>query len=130
MLKAQCSRARDILLCSYYVIEYVTVYLCPTTVSGKHFHFIANTQPVFDSNISSHIFLKGRCVRPRDILLCSYYVTEYVCLCPMTVSRKHFHFIAKSQPVFDSNIPSQCKLMIFMYKFRAFDTPINSQRNG
>ena len=47
ILKCQFSQARDILLCSYYVIEYVR--LCPPTISWKHFHFIAKTQPVFDS---------------------------------------------------------------------------------
>ena len=34
--------------------------------------------------------LKGWYSRPKDILLCSYYVIEYIRLCPTTVSRKHF----------------------------------------
>ena len=51
---AQGSQAMVILLCSYYVIEYVCVYSTPVSI---HFHFIGKTKPVFDSIFHHNVIL-------------------------------------------------------------------------
>ena len=68
--------------------------------------------------------IKARCLQARDILVCSYYVIEYVSLYPMTVPRKHFHFIANTKPVLTRIFHRSVN------KLQDFEKSINSQRNG